>query len=1701
MKKVLSIATAAAMAINIASVPFNVLAEELPNQNDAKTAIEGEVDISYKTVVSKFSLYGKDLLNAYNEVFKMDNANIKAIENNGGRYSNSYLSYAIDENLTTHWETGKPNSENFTNEVVFTLNDLTELNRIVYAARPGGKGFAQEFEVYGSTTDEGDNFTFIAEGEYKKSVGDVIEIKFNPTQFKRLKFVFNKANQDWASAAEFSFYKEDALWDQMASLFTDSSKNEVSANYNTVEKLNQFENEVKSHPLYEQFKEDIQNAKALLNTQQIEVTKAIAKPFNHYGNAHYSALYRMDYSNIQSITNNAGHYSSAVIGNAVDGKLDTYWETNKANTSIFSNEVEVTFKEAVTLERLIYGARPSDRKGFAEEFEIYASQTSQGDTYQLVSTGQHSMIAGLIEAKFEPTTFKRLKFKFKKSNQNWATLAELAFYKEDVIQNKINSLFKDATMSAVADEYSTLNQINELEEAAKSHPLYETYKESLEQAKKIVKGELVTAGRIIEAEQHGNMVSHAQQKLKMSYGTNNQPTGISAREGEKITVYVDADASGPLPQLVFTQQEGSWNAWAKSVNLYPGKNEFTVPTIYTGNVTQGGPIYIVNPYTPEQQTKAPIIRFEGGERFPIFTKDTNVEEFKAFLTDYNNRLNEDKVAHPDVKERELIDVVEIVSDRIIFTGTASQAYNQYITNNLDPLATVNGYDVWIKKLFDFSGLDVSSEVHDPKLIRENIRLMQPYGAMYAAGSHTGIQRGTVPFMFSDFSKTYPGWGLTHEIGHRMAVGVREYGEVTNNMVSMAMSVDYNSIDNRIPFEKMYSYLIAENKSVMSDLSLQERLGAFWQLELAHPGYWSELNKYYRDRSVSLPNGDLSKQQYLIQFSSEVLNQDLSSYFARHGFTVNEETKEAVSQYSAPKKIWYLNNSVVGYQENGFNKDASVDVSIKRNEANETNTLALSIDSTNKEHILGYEIIRNGTLIGFTSTSTFVDKNLDVNENYTYEVIAYDKKLNSLKPVEVKAFKPTISIEDELTLKLNQQFNPIDFVKAVDYQGNDITKEVTINSNVDVTKKGNYELVYSVNNNGVTETKTTQVTVVSDFEYVSDITPVVANIAWGGYKIDKSPSGGTIGLIRQGLETTYAKGIGAHARSEITYNIEGKGFDFFESYIGIDQAMRGNNSSSARFEVWVDGENRFVSDVFGANISSEFVKVPVTGAKEVKLITTDAGMNGNTADHTVWADAKLTKSSSVPVLKVTSEATKLGQPIDIKGQYSAIDAEDGDLTSQVVVTGIEKVNFNKAGKYELFYTVTDSDGNTVTETKTISVVNMEDYRYLSDFDWMSTQNSYAAPKKDKATSGNSLRLTADDDSEVVYEKGIGAHSNSTIVYDLTTNKDAAYFTSYVGVDRQMYNTVGSVVFQVYVDGVKQFDSGLMTSKVPQQFVEVNISGAKELKLVVTDGGNGNGSDHATWGDAKFHNANADRVYTGDLETVLVAVEAIITENYSETSVQALQTAIAKAKEVLANKMATQTEVDGALAALENAKTNLEEIDLNQVVTIKDSNLTNAIKTTLGLQGDITLSDMYKLTSLTSESQRVRSLEGLEYAKNLETLNVIGNEITDFSPLKELSKLTNWHADQQYVEMGEIKGPVVDVENIVIGKDGKKVRPYAVGYSHTLNNEAKEIDVNALDENPETFKIDLTNEDNGLYWLGLSFKIEENTVMLRYLINNK
>lgn len=61
----------------------------------------------------------------------------------------------------------------------------------------------------------------------------------------------------------------------------------------------------------------------------------------------------------------------------------------------------------------------------------------------------------------------------------------------------------------------------------------------------------------------------------------------------------------------------------------------------------------------------------------------------------------------------------------------------------------------------------------------------------------------------------------------------------------------------------------------------------------------------------------------------------------------------------------------------------------------------------------------------------------------------------------------------------------------------------------------------------------------------------------------------------------------------------------------------------------------------------------------------------------------------------------GSPQDLIGDVKAIDFEDGDITSMIQIDDSE-VNWAKKGKYTVTYTVTDSDGNSVSKTAQVAV---------------------------------------------------------------------------------------------------------------------------------------------------------------------------------------------------------------------------------------------------------------------------------------------------------------------------------------------------------------------------------------------------------------
>ncbi|MEU1688982.1 NPCBM/NEW2 domain-containing protein [Micromonospora sp. NPDC005707] len=136
-------------------------------------------------------------------------------------------------------------------------------------------------------------------------------------------------------------------------------------------------------------------------------------------------------------------------------------------------------------------------------------------------------------------------------------------------------------------------------------------------------------------------------------------------------------------------------------------------------------------------------------------------------------------------------------------------------------------------------------------------------------------------------------------------------------------------------------------------------------------------------------------------------------------------------------------------------------------------------------------------------------------------------------------------------------------------------------------------------------------------------------------------------------------------------------------------------------------------------------------------------------------------------------------------------------------------------------------------------------HLSDRDWVSATAGWRSVLKDRAVSGNPIRLAGTE-----YAKGIGTHANSEVVYDLEPTDTR--FIAIVGIDDvQRTSPNASVVFQVLADGKVVYDSGLMRAQPysPPQRVELDVLGVERLVLRVTDAGNTNNSDHADWADAK------------------------------------------------------------------------------------------------------------------------------------------------------------------------------------------------------------------------------------------------------------
>ncbi|QEC71624.1 alpha-galactosidase [Arachidicoccus ginsenosidivorans] len=144
-------------------------------------------------------------------------------------------------------------------------------------------------------------------------------------------------------------------------------------------------------------------------------------------------------------------------------------------------------------------------------------------------------------------------------------------------------------------------------------------------------------------------------------------------------------------------------------------------------------------------------------------------------------------------------------------------------------------------------------------------------------------------------------------------------------------------------------------------------------------------------------------------------------------------------------------------------------------------------------------------------------------------------------------------------------------------------------------------------------------------------------------------------------------------------------------------------------------------------------------------------------------------------------------------------------------------------------------------------------WLDQLDLSAATQGYGTPGKNKTVDGGKFMIAGK-----TYERGFGSHAVSSL--EILLDKKVKSFSALVGIDDEVKGHESAAEFQIIIDGKRAWSSGIMHLGEPAKLCNVVLVGAKKLRLVVTDGGNGNFYDHVDWVDAKFETEGVTTLQT-------------------------------------------------------------------------------------------------------------------------------------------------------------------------------------------------------------------------------------------------
>lgn len=334
-----------------------------------------------------------------------------------------------------------------------------------------------------------------------------------------------------------------------------------------------------------------------------------------------------------------------------------------------------------------------------------------------------------------------------------------------------------------------------------------------------------------------------------------------------------------------------------------------------------------------------------------------------------------------------------------------------------------------------------------------------------------------------------------------------------------------------------------------------------------------------------------------------------------------------------------------------------------------------------------------------------------------------------------------------------------------------------------------------------------------------------------------------------------------------------------------------------------------------------------------------------------------------ILNYTAKTNKEEFTLTATTQHS--DAKVEIIAGREKFEGVSSVT----GTIKLYEGLNDVLVKVTSPNKTVKkytvVIDANGYHYLSDLKADSVEIGYGNLEFDKSSSGGTIRLPDKNGNAISYEKGLGAHATSRLVYNIE-GSGYTRFKSFVGIDYYQYENPeapSSVTFKVYFDESTEpvWVSEEMRRNSAAVEIDIDITNINKITLVA-DAGAQNWNDHANWADAKL----VKSMDKSPIEEFIVELEKLIEKActideslYTNESVKILKEAIKSSKEVLKNSEATYSEVGSVIIklneAIESLVTEIENIVVSKVRNLESAETTkstvkltwNEPKSTVGL----------------------------------------------------------------------------------------------------------------------------------------------------------